>query len=315
MINHDADLSKLVPSVLEAAGLPTAGAIDREEGGIANHVYRVANDFIVRIGSGSDGVEFGKTCAVMRAIEGQVKAQELFYHDDSCSDFEFPVMVCEYVPGQPLKAIWHNISNNQQRNCMHQFLQELSRLHDIDWRRIDVFHSAGNWHSEREEKMAVVLRQARDDTSVDQELVDHLETYWDDHHHMLRTSSAPVLVHNDANVSNVIFSRELRLQALIDFDDCEIAPVETEYWNMTFELLDEKNPPSLTEIKGWLRGHYEFEDPSALVRLKLDEVYWNLFSMVEDLSWRSKRTSRAEAQTDYREIFEQDSLLDWFPRD
>jgi hypothetical protein len=36
--------------------------------------------------------------------------------------------------------------------------------------------------------------------------------------------------------------------------------------------------------------------------------------MVEDLSWRSKRTSRAEAQIDYQEIFAENSLLDWFPQ-
>ena len=314
MINHDTDLSSLVPSVLETAGLPTAGAIERESGGIANHVYRVSNDYIIRIGSGTDGKEFGKTCAVMRGIEGQIKAPKLLYGDDSCRDFEFPVMVCEYVHGNTLKAIWHDISNTQRRNCMHQLLEELRCLHEFDWSWIDLFDSHSDWVTQREEQLQVVLSKARDDTSVDQVLVDHFAAYWDENHDMLLTSSPPVLVHNDANITNVIFTKDLKLSALIDFDDCELAPVETEYWNMTFELLDEKNPPSLNEIKGWLRRYYEFEDPNALVRLKLDEVYWNLYSMVEDLSWRSKRTSRAEAQIDYQEIFAENSLLDWFPQ-
>ncbi len=314
MIDHALDLSSAVPPVLEAAGLPTGGAIVREEDGIGYHVYRVGDDYIVRIGTGSDGKEFAKSCAVMRAVEGQVKTQRLYYDDASCRDFEYPVMVCEYVHGKPLKAIWHDISNTQKRNCLHQLLEELHCLHETEWRRIEVFDSTGNWEAEREQQLQAVLGKARDDATIDQVLVDHFEAFWNENHHMLRTSSAPVLVHSDANVSNVIFTRDLRLQALIDFDDCEIAPVETEYWNVTFELLDEKNPPSLNEIKAWLRGYYEFEDPNALVRLKLDEVYWNLFCMVEDLSWRSKRTSRAEAQTDYQEIFVKDSLQDWYPR-
>lgn len=312
MIDHDSDLSTVVAPVLEAAGLRTDADIRREDGGIANHVYRVGNDYIVRIGSGSDGKQFGKTCAVMRAIQGQVKVPALLYADDSCGEFEFPVMVCEYVPGEPLKDIWRNISNTQKRNCFHQLLAELDRLHEIDWRRIDVFDTR-DWVVQREEAFLVVLKKARDDASIDQRLVANLEAYWAENRHMLYTSHAAVLIHNDANVSNVIFSRDLRLNALIDFDDCDVAPAETEYWRITFELLDEENPPSLNEIKGWLRGYYEFDDPGALVRLKLDEVYWNLFCMVEDLSWRSKRTSRAEAQTDYQEIFVENSLRDWFP--
>lgn len=313
MIDHAADLSNIVPSVLEAAGLPTGGDMEREDGGIANHVYRVGDDYIVRIGSGSDGKEFGKTCAVLRAIDGQVKAQRLLYADDSCRVFDFPVMVCEYVPGETLEAIWRNISNTQKRNCFHQLLEELDRLHEIDWRRIDVFDNTRDWVVQREEALQVVLKKARDDASVDQGLVDDLEAYWAENHHMLRTSYTPVLIHNDANVSNVIFSRDLRLNAVIDFDDCDVAPAEAEYWNITFELLGGENPPSINEIKGWLRGYYEFEDLGALVRLKLDQVYWYLFSMVEDLSWRSKPTSRAEAHTDYQEIFLENSLRDWFP--
>jgi len=313
MINHDSDLSSIVPSILEAAGLPTAGAIERETGGIANHIYRVGSDYIVRIGTGSDGKEFGKTCAVMRGIEGQIKSQRLFYGDDSCRDFEFPVMVCEFIPGKSLQAMWGDLSDTQKRNCFHQLLEELDHLHEIEWRRIEVFESDRNWVDHREEQLQGLLRKARDDPSVDQELVDHFEAYWVENRNMLYTSSTPVLIHNDANVSNFIFSHDRRLNALVDFDDCEVAPVENEYWNITFELLNLENPPALNEIKHWLWGHYEFDDSYALVRLKLDEVYWNLFCMVEDLSYRSKRSSRADAQTAYREIFVENSLRDWFP--
>ena len=313
MDNHDSDLSDMVPSVMEAAGLPTAGAVERESGGIANHVYRAGDEYIVRIGSGSDGKEFGKSCAVMREIEGQIKSQRLYYGDDSCSEFSFPVMVCEYIPGKPLHEIWRNISDTQKRKCFHQLLEELDRLHEVDWRSIAEFDLSRSWVDKREEQLSLLLDRARADTSVDQSLVNQLEAYWVENHGMLQTSSAPVLIHNDANVSNFIFTRDLRLRAVIDFDDCDIAPVESEYWNITFELLDDANPPSLKEIKSWLKGYYEFEDPYALVRLKLDEVYWSLFSMVKDLSWKSKRTARREAETGYQEIFVDNSLRDWFP--
>lgn len=313
MTDHDSDLRNIVPSMLEAAGLPTAATIEREDGGIANHIYRVGDDYIVRIGSGSDGSQFAKTCAVMRAIEGQIKTQRLIYVDTSRTDFEFPVMICEYVPGRPLNAIWRNISDPQRRKCWHQILEELNRLHEIDWRQIDVFDPTLNWVAQREEQLAEVLARARGDSSVDQSLVDQLEAYWLEHHQMLYTSSAPLFVHNDINLTNVIFSRDLRLSALIDFDDCDIAPVETEYWNIVFELLDEENPPTLSEIKNWLRGYYEFDDPSALIRLKLDEIYWYLFSMVEELSWKSRRTARRSAKTDYQDIFVDNALQDWFP--
>ncbi len=83
--------------MLEAAGLQTSGIIKRGTGGIANHVYRVDNDYIVRIGSGGDGKEFGKSCGVMREIEGRLRSQKLHFSDDTMRDFEFPIMMCEYL--------------------------------------------------------------------------------------------------------------------------------------------------------------------------------------------------------------------------
>jgi len=53
MINHDTDLAAMVPAILQAAALPGSGKIEREKGGIANHVYRADQSYIVRIGSGS----------------------------------------------------------------------------------------------------------------------------------------------------------------------------------------------------------------------------------------------------------------------
>ena len=135
--------------------------------------------------------------------------------------------------------------------------------------------------------------------------------YFERHRDMLRSAGPPQLLHDDANISNVIFDEELKLRALIDFDDATVAPAEEEYWNMAFELLDE---PGCTRdvIKHWLKGHYAFDDPEALIRLKLSEVYWNLFCMTEDLSWRSQRTSRREAAEDFRENFVENRLQDWF---
>jgi aminoglycoside phosphotransferase (APT) family kinase protein len=314
VISHSANLDHLIPAVVEAAGLPAspAGNVSRESGGIANHVYNIDDQYIVRIGTGSDGQAFDRTCAVMKAIEGSIPCQHLYYSNLSCDDFDFPVMVCEYVPGQQLKARWQKLTSTQQQHCMQQYLTVLDSLHRFDWRSISVFEQDFDWPSHRAQQTDELLTRASNDAELDQSLIANLRQYWSHNRDFINAAAPPVLIHGDANISNVLFDDKLNLTAIIDLDDCEVAPVEVEFWNMTFELMDEQPSPNLEQIKLWFRGFYDFNEAGSLTRLKLGEVYWNLYCLVEELSWRSKRTCREEAATDYQEIFVEDSLRDWF---
>lgn len=81
MSYDEAEVVAWVPAILADAGLGKPEHIERERRGVANHVYRIDGRYVARFGTGSDGVQFPKSAAIMEAVIGQVATQELLHTD------------------------------------------------------------------------------------------------------------------------------------------------------------------------------------------------------------------------------------------
>jgi len=310
-VPHGQEIDHLVPVVLELAGLPR-GRVVRERHGIGNHVYRVGREFVVRLGSGSDSHEFGKSCELLSALRGQVRCPELLFCELSGAVVGMPVMVCAYIPGRSLQSVWARMAMEQRRSVYTSVLEELEIIHAFDWRSLEWCSGLGDWAEERRVRMAAAIAEASQDAGLDQELVANYARFWDEHHSALDSADAPCLIHDDIHPGNIIVDDQLQLQGLLDFDDAEILPREVEFWNITDELLALPDSLSIAEIKALLAPRFQFGGEEAKIRYLLNDAYWHLIMLTEGVSWHSTGSCRRSAAFAWQQLFVEGRNDSWF---
>ena len=249
--------------------------------------------------------------AVLKAIEGHVKAPTLIYDDVSRLHFPFNVMVYPFIPGVVLGDVWTGLSTTEKHNYVHGIGHELQSLHRTPCKKIGHFQGQEDWASRFTAELQHLLELAYNKKAISPSRLSvvqrTIETYIDS----LFQAAPAALVHNDINWSNVIVDNGA-LTALVDFDDAEIAPPEEDNWAL-FKMLLEKGEASHTAMK-WI------DDSSAgLTKLEgfrarslLRQVYEILWSATTHYSWESPSDALTKAEELYRDTFERRVFEEWF---
>jgi hypothetical protein len=142
------DHERVVRDVLAAASLPQPKLLVRAVEGVGNHVF-FAGDVVVRLGTGSDGIKFPRSAAVLAAARPSVRVPELVHIDASCSTHPVPVMVLARMPGEPLSRHFGAFDATDRRHVLEQIAIELQAVHALSPNAIPEAAFADPWWAER----------------------------------------------------------------------------------------------------------------------------------------------------------------------
>ncbi len=146
-----------------------------------------------------------------------------YYVDASCKIFSTPYIVIEYIEGET------EFAPSNVPDYLFQFATHLSRIHQIDCSKLDVF-----FLPEQEQKYTEKLREPTThvDESLDEERIRNvLEDAWP-----LPQHNAPVLLHGDFWPGNILW-RDGRIVAIIDWEDAAVGDPLADLANSRLELL------------------------------------------------------------------------------
>lgn len=305
----------LVYRVLEELGQPRARPVRLREG-VANDVYRIGRELVIRVGVGSDAAGFATAAEILLAVSGQVRAPRLLMFEEK--RFDHPVMVCEYVTGQPLSRTWSNLDAGGQQNVMEQVLDEFGSLHAFPAGALKL---PGDWPTRQTAEIDRLLALPA------QVGTERLVSEVADFRVQLSPERFPApslcLVHGDFNAGNVIFDQG-RLQAIIDFDDACLAPREIEYWCMLDVLTEPPFGLSLADAKRWIAPNYSFANPATrtevaggstdtraavVARRQANEIDWLLRCLLEPPTWLETEDPLEQAWRDWRGLIINESHI------
>ena len=301
----------IVHQVAADAGLGSISQLCRFKTGVANHVYLVNQQFVIRIGTADDGPSFPKAVAVLKVIEGQVKAPTLTYADLSRLHVPFNVMVYPFIPGVPLGNLWAALSTAEKYNFVLGIGRELQSLHRIPYKKVNHFQGQENWANRFTAELRHLLELAHNRKTLKPSRLSVLQRTVETSIESVFQAAPPVLVHNDCSWSNVIVHKG-ELAALVDFDDAEIGPPEEDYWVLFKMLVGKGELPRIAMT--WL------DDSSAGItklegfreRCLLRQVYEILWRATTRYSWESSSQNLATAEELYRDTFERRLFGEWF---
>lgn len=295
------DHGRVVLEVLEAAGLPTGVRPQRARDGVGNHVY-FAGDFVVRLGTGSDGVKFPRAAAVLRAAKGRVAVPDVVYEDCSGSTFEVPVMVLARVRGQTLSRVWTGLDDAARDRVLEAVAVQLDALHGLRPHDVPAAGFPSPWWSHRVERIERWLVELRPHPSFPTRWFDHMERYFEDHRAALVDAPPACVLHNDVHWGNVLVDAG-RVTALLDFDDTLAGPPEEDAWALAFEC-EECQPTVALERLPALPG-FDLTATGALERLRICEIENILELLTGDLTWVDPPTALADARETYAYAFDE----------
>ncbi len=288
--------------VLELAGLPQPPALQRAKEGIANHVY-FAGDVVVRLGTGSDAVHYGRSAAVMRAASAIAAVPDVLFCDVSMSVLPVRVMVVARAPGVPVRQRWTAMDRSERLAVMHQVAQQLDRLHTL--RPCDVPDAGFGepWFATSLDEMRGWLDTLPGAVDFPAERFDALNRVAEAAAAALSNAPPTVVVHNDVHWGNVLVQGG-QLTAVLDFDDVQSGPAEIDAWGLWDAAgLDDDpwvEPRELARLPG-----FDLSDPGALLRAEFAAAHAILEHLSGRLSWCSAAESLADAHETWQWVFVQ----------
>lgn len=310
----DRQIDALVPLILQNAGLGKPSTIERLRGGIANHVYRVNGEWVVRIGSGSDGPRFPKAAGVLQAVAGRVKAPQVIYTDFTRTRFPYEVMVCSYIEGRLLSNMWPGLAAAERQRYVIAVTEELAKVHAVPSRGLSCFRNRP-WAPSVQHGLARYLTLARECDCAASDRLDRMEAFASANEWSLWNAPPDVVNHNDAHWKNVLV-HEGQFAGIVDFDDAEVAPAEADHWSLVFAAteLDDRTTPA--EAMRWIGEACPsaFRHPGCRERFMIRrvlEILWNL-TEAKDASWMTPEAAERAAADAYEKVFKTGYYECWF---
>lgn len=223
------DLTPLIKKILEKNHLDTSLLESLYSSGQINAVYRVGEDYVVKIEKELNVVAHQPE--LMRlAFEVGVKVPEVL---DAGSVDGMDYLLMRQMPGRRVAEDWLDFSDVQKRSFMEQLAGELQKLHSISFSQYAIPRPQefSSWKE--------ALHVYTDFGGIDPEKLDEktwknfedLKAFYLAHEDLLEPSDPPVLVHNDIHFENILHKDGV-ITGLLDFDFARQAPKDYELWHI-----------------------------------------------------------------------------------
>lgn len=183
----------------------------------SNAVYRLAEPVIVRISRDADTVE-----NVTRQVQVARWLEQADYPATRALDVDQPVD----ADGHPA-SFWVSVSESEKYAPIRQVADLIRRLHDLDPPNFTL--PAAQPFSDLDDRLSVLANLDAEDADFLRELIRELRNRYD----TLEFPLPPGVIHGDANVGNVILSRDGD-PVLIDLDGFAVGPRE---WDLVQTAL------------------------------------------------------------------------------
>jgi Ser/Thr protein kinase RdoA (MazF antagonist) len=184
----------------------------------SNAVYRLAEPVIVRISRDADTVE-----NVTRQVQVARWLEQAGYPATRALDVDQPVD----IDGHPA-TFWVSVSEGEEYAPIRQVAELIRRLHDLS-PPPDLTLPAADPFADLDDRLSVLANLDAADAEFLRELVGELRTRYE----TLAFPLPPGVIHGDANVGNVILSRDGD-PVLIDLDGFAVGPRE---WDLVQTAL------------------------------------------------------------------------------
>jgi aminoglycoside phosphotransferase (APT) family kinase protein len=183
---------------------PRAG-VHRLSGGSNGAVYRIG-DYVVKISTLPDAVQFEREGATMDRLRGKIHVPRLFVVDTSRELIPRNFLIQSYVPGTQLARRWDDFSVTERRTCLRQICDQIREVHALALDAVPPLPVEGlRWYLDACARRGVIPK----------EILAKFETYLDLHGHL--ACRTPVVTHGDLQFYNIIFSEDQGATYFIDF--------------------------------------------------------------------------------------------------
>ncbi|MEV0390271.1 aminoglycoside phosphotransferase family protein [Nonomuraea sp. NPDC050643] len=203
----------------------TAGRVRPLPPGVANHVFLLGDDLVLRIPRAKGFLpDLVKEAAVIpAALRAGVRTPEVVAFDDTCSAVDVPYMVLTRARGQDLARLGPPATTD---DVLRQVGRELARLHRLSPATAPELPLAEHGAADPWALTGRLLAAGW----IDAEAARWLTGWFDRLSAHLPANPAPVLVHGDIAPQNLLVSPEAaRLDAIVDWGDAAWADPATDF--------------------------------------------------------------------------------------
>jgi aminoglycoside phosphotransferase (APT) family kinase protein len=223
-------VENLVAAICQKEGIqPTK--IQPLHGGQVNHVYRIDEAYVLRIGARERAFQrLKRESELIQSLSGEIPIPKIYAFGE-LNDRVYQIQ--QFIPGQKLYTVWNGLAPTEQENIAAELAAYLKILHSRTAPHFgDLHHETGlqnSWpdylsnHFQHtlDEIEAAHIRMAPG-------FVELAAAHFEAHQHVLR-ESVPVLVHGDLSFGNILVDHG-KISALLDFEYAMQAPKDYELW-------------------------------------------------------------------------------------
>jgi len=223
-------LESLIRTICQKEGLKPR-KIQPLHGGQVNHVYRINEEYVLRIGARDDAFQRLKCeTELLQNLPSEIPVPKIIafgQQDDKVYQIQ------QFIPGQKLYTQWKNLQPSVQDNIAAELAGYLKILHSQPASHFGYFfedtHPYDSWPDYLSAKFKRTLEEIEAfQIQMVPGFVEFAADFFDAHKHVLR-DAVPVLVHGDLSFVNILVNNG-KISALLDFEYAMQAPKDYELW-------------------------------------------------------------------------------------
>jgi hygromycin-B 7''-O-kinase len=214
-----------------------------------NAVYIVDRTYVVKVYAPFCHADYDLECTLypLLAREPQIPAPRLLARGTWQDRIDWPYIVMDYLPGQPIREVWKDIPPGNRADVADHLGRILRRLHSIPVDAIQapelllaLSASGREWRRFVRSRRLEFAQHFRQETALPSQIIDQcaawIESVWDD-----VQADRLVLLNGDVTEDHVLVQRQdglWRISGLIDFADALIGQVDYEWIALWFGALN-----------------------------------------------------------------------------
>ncbi len=221
-------MENLIGTICQREGLKPR-KIQPLNGGQVNQVYRINQEYVLRIGAREDAFQRlkGET-ELIQSLPDEIPVPEIYAFGEQ-DDMVYQIQ--QFIPGQKLYAVWKDLPPVAQENIVAELATYLKILHSRIAPHFGYIYEDTQPYDSWTDYLADKLKRTLEEIDAYHlqmvpGFVELAAGYFGEHKHVLQ-DAVPALVHGDLSFTNILVNNG-RISALLDFEYAMQAPKDYE---------------------------------------------------------------------------------------
>ena len=264
-----------------------ANNISRITIGFTNEIHEV-DGYILKVCVREENEpQFEKETFLYEALKGKVAVPELVAIDTSKTLIDKYYMIYHKIEGEPLASHWHELTNEQRKELIKQFCEQLRLIATFDREKYaEVCHVEPNLDWQQHHLAQIRKWQALVDEKrlFSSEKLKAIDEFIGQYQHVLKPQQLAV-TYWDVHFDNVLVNEEMNFVGLIDFESVDIVSidyllavacrlVQEPHRYLSLEMEPFANKADYARLMEWYKEFYPalFDFPELERRLDLYDI-------------------------------------------